>query len=114
MHRDPAPGFAFSRLRLMFRLPHMFAHVFHRLLRLGNPSFTYERAFIRDVAVNVAEPRSRRVEAILVAGWVLIALKSVLTAWAVHRYGVPIRASWIILPTIAMGAACTWLYLRRP
>jgi hypothetical protein len=91
----------------------MLAHVFLRLLRLGSPSHAYERAFVRDIAVSTVEPRSRRVERLLVLGWVLIALKSLLTAWAVQRYGIPIRASWIILPTLAMGAACTWLYVRR-
>lgn len=92
----------------------MLAHVFHRLLRLGSPSFSYERAFVREIAVSTGEPRSRRVERMLLLGWVLILLKSVLTAWAVQHYGVPVRASWIILPTLAMGAVCTWLYVRRP
>ena len=92
----------------------MFANLLPLFTRRSVSDRDYDRAFVQDVAVQAVEPRSRRVERALLVGWILIVIKCLLTAWAVSHYHVPIRASWIILPTIAMAAACTVIYLRRP
>lgn len=73
----------------------------------------YDASFVRDVRVANPEPRSRRVEWVLIVSWILILLKSVLVWWAIRTYRVPINAWWIIGPTLGMGAVCTALYVWR-
>lgn len=91
----------------------MFANLIQLLLRRDQPREEYDYAFVREVTLQTREPRSRRLERWLTVSWVLIALKSALIWWAFRRYHVPISAAWIVAPTIAMGAYCTWIYLRR-
>jgi len=57
-------------------------------------------------------PLARR---IIIIGWVLIAIKSVLVWWACTHYALPFHPMWIIGPTVAFAALCTgvYLYARR-
>lgn len=70
-------------------------------------------AFVADVQVKRIEPRSRRAERLLLVGWLLIALKCWATFWVVHHYAMPFNPWWIVAPTVAAAAACTWIYVRR-
>lgn len=73
----------------------------------------YERAFVREVRVRHREPRSRRSERLLAAGWLLIAIKTWAMFWLASRYALPFDPWWIVGPTLFAAAACTWIYLRR-
>ena len=59
------------------------------------------------------EPRSRRLELVLVIGWFLILLKCAAIYWACLRYQVPISPWWLIGPTLAFATLCTVVYWRR-
>ena len=89
----------------------MFANLLHLISR--RPPQTYENAFVEQVTVTEKSPRNRRVEQLLIAGWVLIAIKSVLVIWAVHRWHVPFSPLWVIAPTVAFAALCTAVYFWR-
>ncbi|MBL9205602.1 MAG: hypothetical protein JNN01_10990 [Opitutaceae bacterium] len=91
----------------------MFANLLHLITGSSPASPEYNRAFVQDVAVQSVEPRSRRVERALILGWVLIIMKCVLIAWAISHYRIPIHATWIVAPTLAMAAICTVIYVRR-
>jgi hypothetical protein len=91
------------------------AEMFANLLQLisRKPPQTYEGAFVEEVTVTRKTPRSRRVEQLLIIGWVLIAMKSVLVVWAIHRWHVPFNPLWVIAPTVMFAALCTAVYLWR-
>jgi hypothetical protein len=89
----------------------MFANLLHHLLRRG--SHEYDRAFVQEVRVHHRPPRSRRSEALLIACWLLIALKTWAMFWMVDHFRMPFDAWWIVAPTLLAAAICTWIYLRR-
>jgi hypothetical protein len=60
--------------------------------------------------VQEARPRNRRVECLIITGWFLIVLKSIVVWWACMRYAVPFHPLWLIAPTVAFGALCTAVY----
>lgn len=66
--------------------------------------------FIHHVAVKEKRIRNIRVERLIVAGWVLIAIKSVVVWWACQHYTVPVHPLWVIVPTVLMALLCTGLY----
>lgn len=70
----------------------------------------YENAFVEHVTVTTRSPRNRRVGQLLAIGWMLIALKSVLVVWAIHRWHVPFSPLWVIVPTVMFGALVTAVY----
>lgn len=72
-----------------------------------------DRAFVREVRIPRRSGRNRASEALLAAGWLLILGKCAGTFWVVQRYAMPINAWWIVAPSLAAAAACTWIYLRR-
>jgi hypothetical protein len=89
--------------------------MFANLLQLisGKPSQNCENAFVEEVTVTRKTPRSRRVEQLLIVGWALIAMKSVVVVWAIHRWHVPFNPLWVIAPTVMFAALCTGIYLWR-
>ena len=91
----------------------MLTYLYHLLgARPGDSSA--DQAFVQDVRKShPREHRSRRSERVLVAGWVLIAIKCVLVWWVIRAYEVPVHPGWVILPTIGAAGVCTWLYWRR-
>ncbi len=92
----------------------MLANLLHFLNR-RRAAEDYNHAFIKGVEVlRPQSARSRRSEAVLLAGWVLIAVKCWGVWWLIARYRMPVDPWWIIAPTVAAAAVCTWLYLRRP
>jgi hypothetical protein len=84
------------------------------LLRLRNLSpRAAEDPFVREIRIMRPVPRSRRSEMLLLVGWLLIALKTWGTFWIVQRYQMPFNPWWIVAPTLAAAAVCTWIYWRR-
>ncbi|MDE3083802.1 MAG: hypothetical protein KGJ37_01105 [Verrucomicrobiota bacterium] len=73
----------------------------------------YENAFVEKVTVTRRTRRSRRVEQLLIIGWVLIGIKSVLVVWTIRHWHVPFNPLWVIAPTVAFAALCTAVYLWR-
>ncbi|MET0263605.1 MAG: hypothetical protein ABW223_11945 [Rariglobus sp.] len=59
------------------------------------------------------ETRNRRSERWIVAGWLLIAVKSVAMWWLIKTYNVPIHPMWLIGPTVGFGLLATSLYIWR-
>lgn len=89
----------------------MFTNLLLRLRHLSPRAA--EDPFVREVNVTRPVPRSRRSEWLLVIGWFLISLKCWATFWAVEHYAMPINAWWIVAPSLAAAAICTWIYWRR-
>ena len=77
------------------------------------PSPAYERNFVREVTVRAAPRRNRRLERLIVAGWIVIALKSVVVVWAVRHYRIPFNPLWVIAPTVAFALLITAVYWKR-
>jgi hypothetical protein len=73
----------------------------------------YEQAFVRSIAIEESMPRSRRVERILVVGWILIAIKWWVVVWAVPKFHIPVHPLWINIPTVIFAATCTLVYWLR-
>ena len=57
--------------------------------------------------------RNIRLERLILACWVLIAIKSVAVVWAVRHYHVPFSPLWVIVPTVLFAALCTAVYYWR-
>jgi hypothetical protein len=89
--------------------------MFADLIRLINrrPPDDYERGFVREVSVSDRSPRSRRVERVLAACWVLIVIKSFAVVWLFRHYHIPVNPLWVIAPTFVFAALCTVVYLLR-
>jgi len=77
------------------------------------PAPAYEQAFVRDVRVRQREPVSPRVARLILACWILIAIKHVAVIWAVHHYHVPFHQLWVNAPTWIFATAATALYYWR-
>ncbi len=91
----------------------MFAPLSRFLPRRPDPAEA-NHAFVRELRVeHPREPRSRRAELVLAVGWMLVLAKCVAVHWVCRAYAVPFDAWWIIGPTLAFAALCTWLYWRR-
>jgi hypothetical protein len=73
------------------------------------------RRFVDEVrVVDPAPMRNRRVEKVLLLGWLAIAVKCALVVWLVGKYQMPFSPLWVNAPTVFFGLACTALYYRRP
>jgi uncharacterized membrane protein YgcG len=89
----------------------MFANLVQLITRRPPPDF--ERRFVEDVHVTRRHARNRRTERILLAGWVLILLKSFLMLWLVDKYHLRFNANWVIVPTVIAALLCTVVYFQR-
>ena len=69
--------------------------------------------FIREVVVHRTPRRSRRVELLILLGWVLIAVKHVAIIWACRQYPVPFHQLWVNFPTWLLGVLATAVYYGR-
>jgi hypothetical protein len=67
--------------------------------------------FIEDVKVTRLTRRNRHIELIFIVCWILIAVKCVFVAWAVHHYRMPFSPMWVIGPTVTFAALATAIYL---
>ena len=83
-------------------------------LLYGQPPPELEhRAFVEEVRVSDSERPSARVERLILACWILIAIKHVAVIWAVHRYHIPFHQLWVNAPTWMLGVLATGLYFWR-
>lgn len=55
----------------------------------------------------------RPIVAGLVAGWILIAVKCLLTPWAIAHWQVPVHPGWVIVPTLIFASVVTVLIFRH-
>jgi hypothetical protein len=78
-----------------------------KALPAGHPEFVLK------VTVSEWKKPNRRTEWIMLAAWVLIAIKHVAVIWAVHHYPVPFHQLWINFPTWLLGTLATVIYFRR-
>ena len=89
----------------------MLADLFQWITR--RPSPNYDRAFVEEVRVRPAEPRSPRVERLILICWILIAIKHVAVIWAVYHYHVPFHQLWVNAPTWLLATLATAIYYLR-
>jgi hypothetical protein len=88
----------------------MFANLFPPSRR---PPPEYERNFVQEVKVEAPPPRNRRLERLILGGWILIIVKSIVVFWAVHHYRIPFNALWVVAPTIVFALLITYVYWKR-
>ncbi len=67
-------------------------------------------AFVEEVRILNTQKISPLMRRVLVIGWALIAIKSVLVWWACDHFALPFHPLWIVGPTVAFGALCTGVY----
>lgn len=90
----------------------MFANLVQ--LIIGRPAPEVDRhAFVTAVRVHEGERRDPRVEALILACWILIAVKHVLIIWVCRHYPVPFHQLWVNFPTWLLGALATGVYFGR-
>ena len=89
----------------------MFANLLHLITRRTPPD--YEHRFVETVRVRERSPRNRRVERVILAGWLLILGKSFLVLWLVDKYHLNFNPNWIIVPTVISAGLCTAVYFLR-
>ena len=90
--------------------------MFANLLRLVAPRpvpGVDRMAFVEEVRVHHGERRSARVERMILACWVLIAVKHVAIIWVCRQYPVPFHQLWINFPTWLLGLLATAVYFWR-
>ena len=69
--------------------------------------------FVLKVTVTEWRNRNRRTEWVMLAAWILIAIKHVAVIWAVRHYPIPFHQLWINFPTWLLGTLATVIYFRR-
>ena len=90
-------------------------HVLRKVARCGS-SLSAQRSmennpdFIKEIHVTNAPRGNSWVTRLIVVGWVLIAVKSVVVWWACAHYALPFHPLWVIVPTVAFAALCTGVY----
>lgn len=91
----------------------MFANLVQLISGRSPAPEAVREAFIQEVVVHRAPRRSRRVELLILLGWVLIAVKHVAIIWACRHYPVPFHQLWVNFPTWLLGALATAVYYGR-
>lgn len=90
--------------------------MFPRLVRLLSRSSASAPAplFVEEVRLSeTLVPRDRRLERLLLIGWIVISLKCAGVVWLVDHYQMPFSAWWVTGPTLVFGGLCTALYYLR-
>jgi hypothetical protein len=103
------PAFFFAAASVPFETQ-MLSNLFQLITR--RPPASLDQVFVKDVHITRSRPRSRKLERLILLGWVLIGVKSGLIIWAVHKYHVPIDPLWVIGPTVLFALLCTAVYFR--
>ncbi len=88
----------------------MFPNLLHLISR---PPPDNRASFVEDVTVRQRMRRNPKVERLMLACWVLIAVKHVLIIWACRHYPVPFHQLWVNVPTWMLGALATGIYYGR-
>jgi hypothetical protein len=86
----------------------VFSNLLQLISRRSPPSYDLE--FVREVRVTRRAPRSAKSKRLMLAGWILIALKCWSVVWAVGHYNVPVNPLWVTLPTVIFAGVCTLMY----
>lgn len=81
-------------------------------LLMRRPPAGSDLGFVQEVRVTKRSQRSPRMERLILAGWLLILVKSGLIVWAVEKYRVPINPLWVVAPTVLFALLCTLVYFR--
>lgn len=68
-------------------------------------------AFVEAVRPLSTQKTTPLMARLLIGGWLLIAIKSVVIWWACAHYTLPFHPLWVIGPTVAFGSLCTGVYL---
>jgi hypothetical protein len=106
-------AFAFVRDRTIFVAASMFANLFQLITGRGPTPEIERHAFVEEVRVHRDEPRSQKVEILMLVCWVLIAIKHVLIIWVCRQYPVPFHQLWVNFPTWLLGALATAIYYGK-
>ncbi|MBK9991352.1 MAG: hypothetical protein IPP19_11615 [Verrucomicrobia bacterium] len=71
--------------------------------------------FIKEIHTSESPKNSPWATRLIIGGWALIGIKSVVVWWACAHYTLPFHPLWVIAPTVAFAALCTgvYLYARR-
>lgn len=88
----------------------MLSNFFQLITR--RPPAGSDLSFVREVHIAKRVKRSPRMERLILAGWLLIAVKSGLIIWAVEKYRVPVDPLWVVAPTVLFALLCTVVYFR--
>ncbi len=91
----------------------MFANLVQLITGRPAPADVVQHAFIAEVHIHHRPRRDARVERIILACWILIAVKHVLIIWACAHYPVPFHPLWVNFPTWMLGALATGIYYGR-
>jgi hypothetical protein len=89
----------------------MFANLLQWISRREADALAHD--FVEEVHASRPVPRDPRVEKVILACWLLIAVKHVAVIWAVHHYRVPFHQLWINAPTFLLGLVATLAYYHR-
>ena len=91
----------------------MFANLFELVTgRVPSPEFD-RLPFVQEIRIRRTEPRSARVERVILVCWLLIAIKHVLIIWVCRHYPVPFHQLWVNFPTWLLGVLATGIYYGR-
>jgi hypothetical protein len=69
-----------------------------------------EPTFVQEIRPGQTTKGNPRVTRLIIIGWALIAIKSVVVWWACAHYALPFHPLWVIAPTVAFAALCTGVY----
>lgn len=98
-------------LRSVVRSFRMLSNLIQLISR--RPPAGFDHGFIKHVEVSPRRRvRSRKMDRLILFGWLLIAVKSGLIVWAVREYRVPVDPLWVIAPTVLFALVCTLVYFR--
>lgn len=87
----------------------MFANLLQLITR--RPPSDHESAFVEEVRLlEHARPRNRRLEKMILACWLLIAVKCALVVWLVNAYHLRLNPLWVNGPTVVFALMCTAAY----
>jgi hypothetical protein len=90
----------------------MFANLLQLITGRAPPEVA-QRGFVEEIHVSRGEPRSPRVERMILICWILIAVKHVGIIWVCRHYAVPFHQLWVNFPTWLLGALATGIYFWR-
>lgn len=79
----------------------------------GRPRPDDDADFVEELTVKERRRPSLEVERLILVAWLIIIAKCLLVAWAIERFGIPVHAGWVVVPTLFMAAICTALYYRK-
>lgn len=88
----------------------MFTNLIQLITR--RPPSGGDQEFVKEVHIVKPVVRNPRIERRILAGWVLILVKSWVIIWAVDKYRVSVDPLWVIGPTVFFALVCTVVYFR--